>query len=421
MGKYFSDKVEEGIRKVWMTYDQEEMKQGFALLQEAAEAGDADGYCFLARCYMGEMYVWKGGELPVDDTLAAKYVKESILRGSAAGVLCAMRCGELTPSIRKNMPLSPKEAYTIVLEKATNGHPFCQYMIANAYYWGDMLEIEGEDGMMKRFPTENDYDAYAYPIAAEWFQKAFRGGYSFGFGNFRTIYKEGKGGIKPDPDLIEKWQKFVADAGDVVQQCNYGVELKRRGDKAGALHYYELASAKGDSTSLYNAGFCYLDGIGTAVDKQKAYAYFEKSAEKGDCDAQFEVGNAYFEGIVLPEDNAKAVYWLEKSVGQGCFWAYPQLGMCYQNGWGVETDYPHAFRLFQEAEKHMDEYADYLRRYVCQGLGAAYGWGDGVEEDIERGIYYLDMGIQAGCKYCAKMRSSFKKGMFGLGKWKRVD
>lgn len=421
MGKFFSDKVEEGIRKVWMTYDKEEMEQGFVLFQEAAEEGDADGYCFLARCYMGSMYVWKGGDLPVDDSLAAQYVKESVLRGSAVGILCAMRCGELTPGIRKNMPLSLKDAFNKVLEKAEAGHPFCQYMIGNAYYWGDMLEIEGEDEMMKRFPTENDYDAYAYPIAAGWYQKAFQGGYSFGFGNFRKIYQEGKGGITPDPVLVEKWQKYVADAGDVVQQCNYGAELEEKGDMAGALHYYELAASKGNVVALYNAGCCYLFGNGTKVDKQKAYMYFEEAATKGDCDAQFRMGDAYFEGVEMSEDNARAVYWLEKSAEQNCFWAYPQLGMCYQNGWGVETDYSRAFQLFQEAEKHMDQYGNVFQTYICQGLGSAYGWGEGVDEDIELGISYLDKGIQLGCKYCAKMRGCFKKGMFGLGKWKRVD
>ena len=421
MGKYFSDKVEEGIRKVWMTYDKEEVEQGFALLQEAAEEGDADGYCFLARCYMGSMYVWRDAELPEDDALAAEYVKESVLRGSAAGILCAMRCGELTPGVRKNMPLSPKEAFDIVLAKAEAGHPFCQYTIGNAYYWGDMIEINGTDEMMKRFPTEDAYDAYAYPIAAEWYQKAFRGGYSFGFGNFRRIYKEGKGGITPNPDLIRKWQKIVADGGDAVQQCNYGAELDDEGDKAGALHYYELAAAKGSATALYNAGFFYLKGIGTAVDKQKALAYFEKSAAKGDCDAQFQLGYACFEGTLLPEDNAKAVYWLEKSFEQDCFWSYPQLGMCYQNGWGVKTDYSRAFWLFKEAEKHMDEYGNAFQCYVCQGLGSAYGWGNGVEEDIELGISYLDKGVELGCESCAEMRSCFKKGLFGFGKWKRVD
>lgn len=420
MGKFFSDKVEEGIRKVWMTYDKKEMRQGFALLQEAADEGDADGYCFLARCYMGKLYVWQWGELPVDDGIAARYIRESVLRGSAAGILCAMRCNALSPSVRQKMPLSLKQAFDSVLEKAEGGHPFCQYMIGNAYYWGDMVDIEGET-IYERFPTENDYERYAYPIAAGWYQKAFEGGYSFGFGNFRTIYEQGKGGIAPNPALVEKWQKFVADAGDASQQCDYGVELSAKGDLAGALHYFELSAAKGDVPAQYNAGFAYLAGRGTAVDKAKAYRYFQQAAEKGDPDAQFQLGNAYFDGDYFPQDDAKAAYWLEKSAEQNCFWAYPQLARCYQNGWGVETNFPRAFWLLQQAEKQMDGYSNLFRGYVCQGLGRAYGWGRGVEEDFERAVSYLDEGSRLGSENCSRMRSSFKKAMFGVGKWKRVD
>lgn len=288
---------------------------------------------------MGVFYVWDGADLPVDDAVAAGYVKESVLRGSAVGVLCAMRCGELTPAVRKNMPFNNlKEAFDSVLKKAEGGHPFCQYSIANAYYWGDLYQIEGTEKMLERYPTEEAYDTYAYPIAAEWYRRCFKGGFSFGFTNFRKIYEEGKGGITPDSFMVEKWQKYVADAGDAVQQCNYGADLDGRGDKAGGLRYYELSAAKGNVVALYDAGFCYLTGSGTAVNKQKAYQYFEKAAEKGDCDAQFQLGNAYFEGTLVPEDNAKAAYWLEKSADHGCSWAYPQLGMCYQCGWGVEKD-----------------------------------------------------------------------------------
>lgn len=421
MGKFFSDKVEEGIEKVWMSFDKESMQQGFALLAQAAEEGDADGYCFLARCYMGRLYVWDGGGLPVDDDMAARYVKESIARGSAAGVLCGMRCGELTPAVRRTMPFSSlKEAFNIVLAKAEAGHPFCQYIIGNAYYWGDILEIEGVEEMMKRFPTENDYDAFAYPIAAEWYQKAFRGGFTFGFGNFRSIFEEGKGGIVPNPQLVEKWQKAIADAGDPAQLCNYGYYLEEKGNLVEALRYYEAGARKGQVIAAYNAGYCYNAGNGTEKNLEKAFEYFMIAAEGGDMDGQFQVGSFYFEGKGnVTVDYAKAVYWLAKSAEQGCKWAYPRLGVCYQQGLGVRKDYACALDLFARGEEHLDDYSSLLAGYVLNGLGTAYAFGYGTNEDIARGIAYLDRAIEEGSEEARKNKRCFKKTLLGLGKWVR--
>ena len=54
MEKVFSDKTEEGIRLIWMQFDPEKTAEGVRLLREAADAGDPDALCFLARTYMGE-------------------------------------------------------------------------------------------------------------------------------------------------------------------------------------------------------------------------------------------------------------------------------------------------------------------------------------------------------------------------------
>ena len=65
-------------------------------------------------------------------------------RAAYHGMLTCLR--ELTPSARKAMPFaSLKEARDDVLGKAEAGHPFCQYMIGNTYYFGDCFEIDGID------------------------------------------------------------------------------------------------------------------------------------------------------------------------------------------------------------------------------------------------------------------------------------
>ena len=111
MEKVFSDKTEEGIRLIWMQFDPEKTAEGVRLLREAADAGDPDALCFLARTYMGERYVWEYAALEINGEKAVSLLKAGIRRGSACAVLLAMRCGELTPSARKAMPFaSLKEA-----------------------------------------------------------------------------------------------------------------------------------------------------------------------------------------------------------------------------------------------------------------------------------------------------------------------
>ena len=87
MEKVFSDKTEEGIRLIWMQFDPEKTAEGVRLLREAADAGDPDALCFLARTYMGERYVWEYAALEINGEKAASLLKEGIRRGSA----CASR------------------------------------------------------------------------------------------------------------------------------------------------------------------------------------------------------------------------------------------------------------------------------------------------------------------------------------------
>ena len=58
---HYSEKVAEAIVLIWKSYDKTAMRRGYDLLTEAAREGDADAYCFLGRCHLGEEYVGSGG------------------------------------------------------------------------------------------------------------------------------------------------------------------------------------------------------------------------------------------------------------------------------------------------------------------------------------------------------------------------
>ena len=77
---------------------------------------------------------------------------QAISLGSAAAALGALRMDMLTPELREIMPFDHiNEAWEIILEKAENGCPFCQYMIGNIYYLQTKkLGMPGESGKWNR-------------------------------------------------------------------------------------------------------------------------------------------------------------------------------------------------------------------------------------------------------------------------------
>ena len=56
MGRFFSDRVETALKDIYYDLAAGRGQEGFQLLQEAAQEGDADACCLLARCLYGPEY-----------------------------------------------------------------------------------------------------------------------------------------------------------------------------------------------------------------------------------------------------------------------------------------------------------------------------------------------------------------------------
>ena len=87
-GKY-SKSVKTAVKLIWSSFDREEIRRGYVLLMQAVQQGDADALAFIARCFMGEEYVWAQAGFKADDANASKLMQKSAMMGSATGVLCA--------------------------------------------------------------------------------------------------------------------------------------------------------------------------------------------------------------------------------------------------------------------------------------------------------------------------------------------
>ena len=398
-GKY-SLPVVKAVDMIWTSFDREEIRRGYAMLMQAAQQGDADALAFIARCFMGEEYVWSGAGFTPDEANASMLMQKSALMGSATGVLCAVRSGNLTPSVQRGMPFASfKDAFDEILSQAERGNAFCCYMIGNVYFWGDYLLVEPE--LAKQFKTEDKYHAWAYPIAKDWYERSFKGRVCAGWGNYCNIRKSRLCSIKND--TFEFYYQMLAEISPVI--CNnYGhyLETEKKNPQA-ALTYYAKAAYQGDPQGAYNAGHVYEGGEVVEENIEVAYQFYKIAATGGHPGGQFEMGYYHFEGCGGAEqDYAKAVQWFEqayenpkcRNVTRTQAAAY--LGICCQDGLGVVQDDDAAIEYLREAEEGIDDLWDSIKEKVLNALGVAYAFGRGTEEDIELGYQYFEDAAKLG-------------------------
>ena len=398
-GKY-SKPVKTAVELIWSSFDRDEIRRGYAMLMQAAQQGDADALAFIARCFMGEEYVWPQAGFKVDDENASKLMQKSAMMGSATGVLCAARSANLTPSVERAMPFASfKEAFEEILGQAERGDAFCCYMVGNVYYWGDYLRVEPD--YAKQFKDENGYNAWAYPIAKEWYERSFDGGLCAGWGNYCNIRESGLCDIAQD--VFEKYYLKLADISPVI--CNnYGYYLRtEKGDSYGGLLRYVEAARRGDPQAAYNAGHIYEAGEEVDENIDLAYQLYEMAAKCGHPAGQFEVGYYLFEGFGdVEQDYAKAVEWFEKAYqNPKCSettrtQTAAYLGLCYQEGLGTVQDDDVAFEYLHEAGENIDNLWESITVKVLTALGVAYAFGRGTETDIELGYQYLEDAAKLG-------------------------
>lgn len=398
-GRY-SKAVETAVKLIWSSFDRESIRKGYAMLVQAAQQGDADALAFIARCFMGEEYVWPQAGFKADDANASKLMQKSAIKGSATGVLCAARSGNLTPSVEREMPFASfKEAFEEILGQAEGGDAFCCYMVGNVYYWGDYLRAD--PGLARQFKDTQEYNAWAYPIAREWYERSFDKGLCAGWGNYVNIRKSGLCDIPTD--VYEKYYQLLADISPVIC-CNYGYYLRTdKSDSYGGLLRYMEAARKGDPTGAYNAGHVYEAGEEVEENIGLAYQLFEIAARGGLAAGQFEMGYYHFEGCGDAEqDYALAFDWFEKAYENPKCAADTKaqcaayLGICYQSGLGVVQDEEVALEFLKEAEEGKDNLWESILGDVLNALGVAYAFGKGAEEDIKLGYQYFENAARLG-------------------------
>lgn len=388
MGKFFSDPVEQALEDIYYNERADRGRASFEALVRTAAAGDGDACAVLSGCLRGARYVWSGHSFPEDGRLAARMLALAVERGSALGVLAALRCGELdVPEQEEATLLQP--AFASVLEKAEGGDAFCQYIVGDVYFRRNFLRIEQKTD--DSFASPAEYTAYlAENISRceEWFQRALQGGVSLAADSLSGYYTEGIADIiPPQPEKAEALLQAGAGRGCPALQYGYAQQLEKAGEKTEALQWYQQAAEGGQPGAWYEVGRMHFDGDG--VEKNEAYACqcFEKELPHGHIGSHNLLGKACFYGRGVPQDYDRAFQLLRFAYEEGnrggshSNWGVYYLGKCCFEGWGTRKDYGQARAYLTQMDwEYWD--ASYM-------LGVMYARGLGVEQDIRRGVEYL--------------------------------
>ncbi len=415
MGKYFSDAVDNAIEAIYYTYDREKAAAAVQPLADAANAGDGDAAYILSRCVSGPQYSWDYHPFQANDEAVEHLIRQSIVQGSAMGVLGAMRCGMLTPEMEEAMKAhypNLQAVWNAVYEKAQAGCLFAMNMIGNTYFWLDIVRIENKGP--QDFPSKAAFGQWLRESELKclpWFERAFEGGMGFAGRNMYNLYFDGEEGIiEPDKSKAEAIARRGAELGYPDWQERYaGFVIKDESRTQEALDLYFAAAKQGQLSSWYYIGKTFQEGKLVPKDCAQAMKCYELGLQDPE-----QIGCANRAGELLflgkdgvPQDYARAVQLFEQAHGHKNTWGNDMLGTCYLFGYGCQKDPQRALMLFQEV--------DYSTNLLNYGLGTIYTQGLGAPEDIKKGVEYFQK-----CKNYAPAQEAllkFKKTLFG--KWVR--
>lgn len=412
MAAELSPVVQQALEDIYYNVRTGRGKAAFASLEKAAQAGDGDASCILGRCLCGYQYVWSGHGFPEDDDRAEALLRQSVMQGSALGVLIALRSGLLDEELQRKMPFSDlQSAFDQVEELALNGDAFCQYVVGNAYFWWDFIRIQGRG--REDFPSQTEFTVYLRDNISKcenWFWKAFRGGVHYAANNLNRYYTQGDEGIiLPQPEKARDLWKIGAEMGYPTHQYIYAKDLEKAGRNEEAFHWYKECAEGGEPDGWYYLGNCYFRGIGVPEDPAKAIPCFEKELARNpeSIGSHNLLGEAHFLGKGLAQDYGEAFKHFLFTQSNGNTWCASYLAQCYFYGLGTAQDYRKALQCL-DSYKGNDPEANYLR-------GVIYAQGLGVTADIPKGVGFLQ---KAGNLPKAKDElKHYKKTLFG--RWVR--
>ncbi|KAL1919495.1 uncharacterized protein VTP21DRAFT_2188 [Calcarisporiella thermophila] len=274
-------------------------------LLKSLAARNADAKFLLAECYA----TGAGVSRPMPKEAFSLYV-QAAKQGHPSATYEAARCYEYGRGTRRE----PAKAYTFYLKAANAAHPGAMFRLA-------LAELRSELGRAEDVRNGVKWMCRAVDCAT------------------------------PDfPHALYEWAKMhEAGYGDIVfQDEEYALSL-----------YLRAADELGHAPSAYRLGGCYERGeLGVPVDPARSVYYYGCAAEQGHRDACLALTSWYLVGCeCLPQSDVDAYAWALRAAEKGLPRAEYSVGYFLSLGIGVEKDETAALEWYQKAAKHGDRLA----------------------------------------------------------------
>lgn len=216
------------------------------------------------------------------------------------------------------------------------------------------------------------------------------------------VYDDGVGGVEQDYDKAMELHKLNAEEDGSAASCinvgrRYYLGIGMEKDYAEAVTWFEKAAELGDTNWL---GRCYLYGNGVERDYGKAMELFLQAVKSsgrdmttGSKEAYWYIGYMYERGYGVQKDYATALDWYLQGVEDGSPGCMTKAGDFYLDGKGTEKDVDRAIELYKMAAKLDSSEA-------CAKIGDLYQWGNGVEKNMDTAIAWYEQGAELGSAKC---------------------
>lgn len=405
-------KVQKAVQILWIDLAFERGQEAISLLEQAVEEGNPDAYYLLARCYMGPSFVDPGFGFPDDDDSKwEEYLNLSIEKGSALGMFAARRVGGYEPrcgSFIQEPYHSSKEIWDEVCRMADAGELFTKYLVANAYYYGDVIKLAEID--MDKIPKnqiENQIKEWQ-ETAIRLYDELVAKGMIMGVGNYIDIITSGDYGIPKNENKAKELRQIAADRGNAFYMVKVGQDYEKTQPEK-AAEYYRRAAEHNNPLGNYYLGKLYTYDGRLPRDIRLAKNCFETCLAAGEepigCNNR--LGQIYFyggDGVDI--DYEKAVRHFLAASDADNHWGSDMLGTCYLKGLGTAVDYN---RAKEELERYKGE------ELSAVGLGEIYAYGLGVPVNIKTAMEFWNKFPNNA--NVIEHKKKFKKTLFG---WKKI-
>lgn len=176
-----------------------------------------------------------------------------------------------------------------------------------------------------------------------------------------------------------------------------------KGQYETAFPILEKLADNGSANAMFRLGVCYYWDEGVkrsnpkSINFSKCFELMSKAASKGNTDAMLWLGSyLYSNGEGVSKDEEKVVEYTKKAADANNDSAKITLGTFYLTGENVAIDEEKGSILIHEGFKGLLKRAAFLSREEMHVLATCYQLGIGVEENIQKAIYWYKKSAELG-------------------------